>query len=144
MRASSSPTPTARISLTRSQNEPRAVWKYGLPQTTTWVPSVSFTGALRTSSRWHVIDSDMSAAGSRNTMNTVLESCRSLDLGQLALDPDRAETVDPLGDAGGDGPHRPWILGGLALLGRGHLAVARVILLASRVWNGARDLVAPS
>ena len=46
--------------------------------TTTWVPSVSVTGALRTSSRGHVIDSDMSAAGSRNTMNTVLESCRAL------------------------------------------------------------------
>ena len=26
----------------------------------------------------------------------------------------------------------------------GHLAVARVILLASRVWNGARALVASS
>jgi len=62
----------------------------------------------------------------------------------LALDPDCAETVNPLGDAGGDGSYRPRILGGLALPGRCHLAVARVILLASKVWNGARALVAPS
>ena len=78
MRASSSPTPTARISLTRNENVPRPVKKVGLPQTITWVPSVSFTGALRTRSRGQVMVSDMSAAGSRSTMNTVLESGRIL------------------------------------------------------------------
>ncbi len=77
MRASSSPTPTARISLTRNANEPRPVWNVGLPQITTCVPSVSFTGALSTRSRGHMIDSDMSAAGSRSTMNTVLASGRT-------------------------------------------------------------------
>ena len=45
--------------------------KLGLPSTTTWVPSVNFTGALSTRSRGQLMDSDMSAAGSRNTMNTV-------------------------------------------------------------------------
>ena len=38
-----------------------------------------------------------------------------------------------------------WVVRGLGLAScRAHLAVARVILLASRVWNGARDLVASS
>ena len=112
--------------------------------TTTWVPSVSFTGALRTSSRWHVIDQRHVGGRVAQHHEHGLGILPDLDFGQLALDPDYAETVNPLGDAGGDGPYRPWILGRLALLGRGHLAVARVILLASRVWNGARDLVASS
>ena len=49
-----------------------------MPHTTTWVPSVSLTGAASTRSRGQVTVSDMSAAGSRNTMNTVLESLRTL------------------------------------------------------------------
>ncbi len=68
MRASSSPMPTARISLTRNENDPRPMKKFGLPSMTTWVPSVSFTGALCTRSRGQVICSDMSAAGSRSAM----------------------------------------------------------------------------
>ena len=39
----------------------------------TWVPSVSFTGALITRSRGQVSDSDMSAAGSRSVMYAVFE-----------------------------------------------------------------------
>ena len=61
-------------------------------------------------------DSDMSAAGSRSTMNTVLESGADLQLGHLALDPDRAELVDPPRDPDGDRADRP---GFSADLGRG-------------------------
>ena len=78
MRASSSPIPTARISLSRNENVPRPVKKFGLPQTTTCTPSASLTGALSTRSRGAVTVSDMSAAGSRSTMNTVLMPGRML------------------------------------------------------------------
>jgi hypothetical protein len=38
--------PTARIWLTRNENDPRPTKKFGRPCMITWVPSVSFTGAL--------------------------------------------------------------------------------------------------
>ena len=52
--------------------------KFGLPQTTTCTPSTSLTGALSTRVREAVTLSDMSAAGSRSTMNTVLAPGRML------------------------------------------------------------------
>ena len=52
--------------------------KFGLPQTTTCTPSASLTGALSTRSRGAVTVSDMSAAGSRSTMKTVLAPGRML------------------------------------------------------------------
>ena len=109
------------------------------------MPSVSFTGALCTRSRGQVSYSDMSAAGSRSMMNAVLEFGRTFS---WAIWPS-TQTV----------PSRsiqPATLMATARTGHGlsaedwpgsedgHLAVARVILLASRVWNGARDLVASS
>ena len=83
----------------------------------------------------------MSAAGSRSVMNAVLVFGRSESCGDLTLDPDGAELVDPVLDHHRDGADGIRIVRGLALLVSAHLAVARVILLASRVWNGARDLV---
>ena len=79
----------------------------------TWVPSESGTGASTTRSRGQLTDSDMSAAGSRSTIHAV--DLAQFQLGELALDPHRAEPVDVLGDAGGDGPYRPRVVGGLAL-----------------------------
>ena len=70
--------PTARISLSRNENVPRPVKKFGFPQTTTCTPSTSLTGARSTKSRGAVTVSDMSAAGSRSTMNTVLAPGRML------------------------------------------------------------------
>ncbi len=70
--------PTARISLSRNVSVPRPVKKFGLPQTTTCTPSTSLTGALSTRLRGAVTVSDMSAAGSRSTMNTVLAPGRML------------------------------------------------------------------
>ena len=69
MRASSSPMPMARMSVTRNENVPRPVWKFGFPYMTTFTPSARATGALSTSSRGQTTDSDMSATGSRRAMN---------------------------------------------------------------------------
>ena len=82
-------------------------------------------GVAAPARRGQVIDSDMSAAGSRSTRNAVPVPGRSVDLGDLALDPDDAEPVDPLGDlrsrprgpATGSPRIRP------CAAGRGHLAV---------------------
>ncbi len=65
---------------------------------------------MRTRSRGQVSVSDMSAAGSRSTMKAVLESGRTVEFGQLPLDPDGAEPVDPFGDAGRHGADRPGVL----------------------------------
>ena len=86
----------------------------------------------------------MSAAGSRSTMNTVLASGRTLSsvswpsthtVPSLSIHPATRMATARTGQGFSAE------LGGAV---RGHLAVARVILLASRVWNGARALVAPS
>ena len=78
-------------------------------------------------------------------MNAVLRVRPQGQLGDLALDPDGAELVDPLRDPDGDarepGTGCPATVPGAV---GAHLADARVILLASRVWNGARALVASS
>jgi len=68
IRASSSPSPTARISLIRNENDPRRGSNCGRAHTTTWTPSASGTGASRTSAPAQFTRSDMSAAGSRSTM----------------------------------------------------------------------------
>src|SRR4051812_8230749 len=98
----------------------------------------------------------MSAAGSRSTMNTVLESGRPFS----SVNWPSTHTVPSLSihlatlvatartghGFSGDWPGSTvvicpaplgWSLDQLRW--GGHLAVARVILLASRVWNGARD-----
>ena len=92
----------------------------------TWVPSDSGTGAFVTRSRGQLTDSDMSAAGSRSTIHAV--DWRTLQLGELALDPHRAEPVDVLGDARGDGAHRPGVVGRLARLGVSHVSSSAGVL----------------
>ena len=63
----------------------------------------------------------------------------NFDLGELTLDPDDAQPLYPTGHADGNRANRERVLSGTAGSGRTrHLAVARVILLANRVWNGAR------
>ena len=66
-----------------------------------------------------VTGTEMSATGSRRVRKTVFDARAAADLGDLALDPDRAEPVDPLGDRVGDLPDRRRLLrGGLQGHGR--------------------------
>ena len=78
MRASSSPTPTARISSTRRLSVPRPRKNENLPCTTTRLPSVSGGSCWRSSADEQVRLSDTSADGSRSTMNAVALPCRIL------------------------------------------------------------------
>ena len=83
----------------------------------------------------------MSAAGSRSTMNTVFEFGRRFSwviwpstqtMPSLSIQPaTRMATA----------ANRERVVRGLSRRSSAHLADARVILLASRVWNGARALV---
>ena len=77
IRASSSPTPIARISVARNEMVPRPVKKESLPYSTTRAPSTTGTGEDWMSIGEHVTDSDMSAAGSRSVRNAVRVPCRT-------------------------------------------------------------------
>ena len=103
MRASSSPTPTARISLTRNENVPRPMKKFGLPSMITWVPSESLHRGIQHQVTGAGHRQRHVGGGSRSMMNAVLVFGRSVELGDLALDPDGAELVDPVLDHHRDG-----------------------------------------
>ena len=68
----------------------------------------STTGGLRPSKsvREQVTVTEMSATASRSVMKTVLMPGPAADLRDLALDPHRAEPVDPARDRVGDLAHR--------------------------------------
>ena len=112
MRASSSPSPTARISVTR--NESAAASREERPFAEHHHAAAlgerdgGFGAAARGAGHrqrhvhGRITQHQERGAGSRT----------DIDLGDLALDPDRAESVDPLCDLGRDGPDRPGLLGG--------------------------------
>ena len=77
MRASSSPTPTGRISSTRSESVPRPKKYDGLPWTTTRAPSASGGTVPRTMVVGAVRLIETSAAGSRSTRNAVPDPGRA-------------------------------------------------------------------
>ena len=85
----------------------------------------------------------MSAAGSRSTMNAVESGAALIWVSWPSTHTVPSLSIQ-LGHPDGDGPDRERVLRRVARLRVGHLAVARVILLASSVWNGARALVASS
>ena len=70
-RASSSPSPTWRISSARSDSVPRAAKKSGLACATIRAPSASFGAPASSTSRCAVTVRLMSAAGSRRVRKTV-------------------------------------------------------------------------
>src|SRR6476660_4182806 len=114
----------------------------------TCVPSESGTGALVTRSREQLTVSDISAAGSRSTIQAVdWRTFSSVSWPSIHTVPSRSmylatrvATARTGQGLSGDLPCSTSVIAQLRW--GGHLAVARVILLASRVWNGARALVA--
>ena len=111
-RASSSPSPTSRIS--RDRRERRAP-RWG--RTTAWPgrrsgrPRPAASAARRARPRGQVTGTETSASLSRRVRKTVLHAAAPADLGDLPLDPHRAEPVDPGADRLGDLAHRRRMLG---------------------------------
>ena len=97
-RASSSPTPTGRMSSAASDSVPaaRVELRLGVHHDVR-ARRATTSATASNSARWQVTVSDMSATGSRSVRKTV-GARAPRELGDLALDPDRAEPVDPLGD----------------------------------------------
>ena len=116
--------------------------RWACRSTTTWVPSAT-SPARSTSSRGQVMVSDMSAAGSRSTMNTVW-SPAACSAGRSGPRPRPCRACRSTGDPDRHRAYREGFSADWPSGSASHFADARVILLASSVWNGARALVASS